>query len=227
MSCTFLAQYAGVKRSYALMLEDEERTGVHHSVVVRFRFDIRCENWRNVLRVHPELFAATAALPGHMMMERGATSSSSSSSSSLLVLEHGDGPYGASSALSSSSSPFTAVAAAAAAARGTSGALPPLFLGSARPAGQQHSAFDWLDFAWISTREVADTVFTVVDEYKQGCGWMVSKPDLLENACAAVSCSISLLCFVLFCFVLFSPPHHSFHVSSPPACMCGGTPSPT
>ena len=72
-------------------------------------------------------------------------------------------------------------------ARGPNGALPPMFLGSARPAGQQHSAFDWLDFAWISTREVADTIFNVVDEYKKGCGWMLTKPDLLENACASIA----------------------------------------
>ena len=138
-----MAEYTGVKRSHALMVQDEEVSGFYHSTVVKFRFDIQCKFWENLLTKYPQLF-----LPPLLPQEEDEEQQ-----------EEQTKPR------------------------------EPMFLGSARGGGQQKSPFDWGDFAWVSTREVADTSFSVVDEYHKGCGWMQTKPGKFEEACASIATS--------------------------------------
>jgi len=63
IACTFLVQFAGVRRSFRLMVDYEHRTGSRFDVVVRYRFDISCVHWGSLASSYPSLSLPPPSTP--------------------------------------------------------------------------------------------------------------------------------------------------------------------
>ena len=70
-SCSFLMQFEGIRRSFALMEAYERSQGLRFDYVVRFRFDILCSGWDQLARVihspHPTFLGAARSWPSQRL----------------------------------------------------------------------------------------------------------------------------------------------------------------